>query len=210
MHCTHGCRGTCWKLKSNIVNTEDGAGKWIKIIRGTCSIIENWGYIEKQNLTLTLTGFFQLPRQSSASVQNNGAQTAATTATQLMGSGITSWRVGLASPQPAPEDLLRCSGACQFSLSLESHSRFIHDDANWKGIKLHILLTSGARSASRHPAWLAALQSLFSRRGQAPGNENSPTEKQVTAGLFVEGCSNPNASYFQGIYSSSTALMQSH
>lgn len=122
-------------------------------------------------------GFFQLPKQSSAPAQNNGAQSTATTATQLMGSRITSWRVDLASPQPEPEDLLRWSGACQFSLSLESHSRFIHDDVNWKGIKLHILLTTGARSASRHPARLAAQPSLLSRWGQAPGNENSPTEK---------------------------------
>lgn len=171
------------------------------MIMGTCSVIENGECVEKQNLSFTLKGFsFQLPKQSSASAQNNGVQTAATTATQLMGSRITSWWVDLASPQPEPEDLLHWSGARQISLSLASHSRFIHDDVNWKGIKPHILLTTGACSASRWPSWLAAQQSLLSRRGQAPGNENSPTEKRGHSWLFVEGCSKPNASYFQGIY----------
>lgn len=149
----------------------------LKMITGMCSIIENWECVEKQDPSFTLEGFFQLPKQSSASAQNNGVQTAATTAPQLMGSRITSRWVDLASPQPKPEDLLRWSGARQSSLSLESHSRFIHDDINWKGIKPHILLTTGARSASRRPAWLAAQQSLLSCWGQAPGNENSPTEK---------------------------------
>lgn len=134
----------------------------LKMVMGTCSITENWECVEKQNPSFTLKGLFQLPKRSSASAQNNGVQTAATTATQLMGSRITSWRVDLASPQPQPEDLSRWSGARQFSLSLESHSRFIHDDVNWKGIKPHILLTTGAHAASRCPAWLAARQSPLS------------------------------------------------
>ena len=136
----------------------------LKMITRTCSIIENWECVEKQNLSFTLKGLFQLLKQSSASAQNNGVQTAAITATQLMASRITSWRVDLASPQPEPEDLFRWSGACQSSLSLESHSRFVHDDVNWKRIKLHILLTTGAHSASCCPAWLAAPQSLLSSR----------------------------------------------
>lgn len=147
------------------------------MVTGTCSIIENWACVEKQNLSFTLKRFFQLLELSSAPAQNNGVQTAATTATQLMGSRITSWRADLASPQLEPEDLLRWSGARQLSLSLESHSRFIHDDVNWKGIKPHILLMTGAHSASHWPAWLAAQQPPLSHRRQAPGNKNSPTEK---------------------------------
>lgn len=145
----------------------------LKIITEKHSTIENWECAEKQNPSITLKGIFHLPEQISASAQNNGVQAAATTATRLRGSRTTSWRVDLAAPQPEP-----WSDAHQYSLSLESHSGFIHDDVDWKGTKRHILPTTGARSASRRPAGLAGQQSLLSCRGQAPGSENGLTEKQ--------------------------------
>lgn len=154
----------------------------LKVILGTDSFIENWECVEKQTLNLSLPGFFQSPKQSFASAQTmvlRGSNNCHT----IDGSRITSWRVDLASPQPEPKDLLLWSSARQCSLSLESHSRFIHGDVNWKGIKTHILLTTGALSASlpgspattalvrvRHLALRIALQ-----------------RNRVTAGLGAEG-----------------------
>lgn len=88
----------------------------------------------------------------------------------------------MASPQPEPKDLLRWSGARQLPLSLESHGRFTHGDVNWKGIKPHILLTTGARSAS--PAGSPAATALV-RVGHL-ALRTALQRNRVTAGLFVE------------------------
>lgn len=138
---------------------------------GTGSFTESWECVEKQNLSFSLPGFFQLPEQSSAPAQTMVFR-GATTATPLMGSRRTRWGVDLASPEPEPKDLLLWSGACQFSLSLESHSRFIHGDVHCRGTETHILLTTEAQQL-----WLAAQQPLLSS-GSGTWHENGPTEKQ--------------------------------
>lgn len=82
----------------------------------------------------------------------------ATTATPLMGSRRTSWGVDLASPEPEPKDLLLWSGACQFSLSLESHSRFIHSDVHCRGTETHSADNWGSAALTGSPATTALIR----------------------------------------------------
>lgn len=152
------------------------------MVRG--SFIENWECVEKQNLSFSLPGSFFSCLSRALSLHKQWCSEAATTATQLMDSRITSWWVDLASPQPEPKDLLHWSGAhvsflyhwnptvdlwwCSLKRNKDKHS-----PNNWGSLSISGSPASPALVRVRHLALRIALQ-----------------RNRVTAGLCAEGCFN--------------------